>query len=64
MLQLREAVRLDPAYVKARFLLGMLLYRQGRPDDALAQLREVVRLDPRNKAAGDWVLRIERERRR
>jgi Flp pilus assembly protein TadD len=61
---LDDAVRLEPAYAKARFLLAMVLYRQGRVDDALVQFREIARRDPHDERAGQWVRRIESERQR
>lgn len=44
-----EAVALradDPAYASARYNLGILLMRNGRKSDGLAQMREAVRVDP------------------
>jgi tetratricopeptide (TPR) repeat protein len=43
---LREAIRLDPAFAKAHFQLGTVLEDLQRLDAALAELREAARLDP------------------
>jgi tetratricopeptide (TPR) repeat protein len=43
-----DAVRLDPKLGEARELLGALLLRVGRRDDAIAQLRALVQLDLTN----------------
>ena len=59
MSHLREAVRIDSAYTKARFSLGVLLVQQRQVEEGLVQFREVLRLDPRNQRAGEWVRRIE-----
>ena len=42
----REAIRLDPDYVKAHNNLGTALYAKGDLDGALAEFRAVLRLDP------------------
>ena len=43
---LREAVRLDPAFAKAHFQLGTVLEDLQQPKQALKELREAARLDP------------------
>ncbi|MEO5561224.1 MAG: tetratricopeptide repeat protein [Dokdonella sp.] len=43
-----DAVRLDPKLGEARELLGALLLRAGRRDDAITQLRALVQLDLTN----------------
>lgn len=43
---LREAIRLDPAFAKAHFQLGTVLEDLQRPEEALGELREAARLDP------------------
>jgi tetratricopeptide (TPR) repeat protein len=42
---LREALRLDPAFAKAHFQLGTVLEDEGRLKEALVELREAARLD-------------------
>jgi len=42
----RKAVRLDPRYVEARFLLGRCCADHGRLGEALIQLEEALALDP------------------
>ena len=43
---LREALRLQPGHVLARYNLAGLLFRQGQSDRAAEEYREVVRLSP------------------
>jgi tetratricopeptide (TPR) repeat protein len=43
---IREALRLDPAFAKARFQLGTVLEDKGEPEAALAELKEAARLEP------------------
>ena len=43
---LREAIRLDPAFAKAHFQLGTVLEDLERPEQALKELHEAARLDP------------------
>ena len=43
---LREAIRLEPAFAKAHFQLGTVLEDLQRLEEALAELREAARLDP------------------
>jgi tetratricopeptide (TPR) repeat protein len=43
---LREAVRLDPAFAKAHFQLGTVLEDLQKPDAAVEELKEAARLDP------------------
>jgi tetratricopeptide (TPR) repeat protein len=43
---LREAIRLDPAFAKAHFQLGTVLEDIQQPEQALKELREAARLDP------------------
>ncbi len=43
---LREAIRLDPAFVKAHFQLGTVLEDLQKPESALEELKEAARLDP------------------
>ncbi len=43
---LREALRLDPAFAKAHFQLGSVLEDRQQPEEALKELREAARLDP------------------
>jgi tetratricopeptide (TPR) repeat protein len=43
---LREAIRLDPGFVKAHFQLGTVLEDLQKPDLALEELKEAARLDP------------------
>jgi tetratricopeptide (TPR) repeat protein len=49
--ELREALRLAPDYVDARFNLGITLARQGRLDAAAAEYAEVLRRAPRHAGA-------------
>jgi tetratricopeptide (TPR) repeat protein len=49
--ELREAVRLDPAYVAPRILLGASLLALGRPAEAAAALERAVKLGPREPLA-------------
>jgi tetratricopeptide (TPR) repeat protein len=58
---LTRAVRQQPQRVEARFELGKVYSRQGRPEEAYAQLREVAGLEPRTAAAymGIGYLRME-----
>ncbi len=42
---LREAIRLDPAFAQAHFRLGVVLEETERPDAAIQELREAARLD-------------------
>ncbi len=44
---LREAIRLDPAFAKAHFQLGTVLEDSERPQPALDELRAAARLDPK-----------------
>ncbi|HEY2469514.1 MAG TPA: tetratricopeptide repeat protein [Terracidiphilus sp.] len=43
---LREALRVDPDFIKAHFQLGTVLEDRGQPGAALAELKEAARLDP------------------
>ena len=43
---LREAIRLDPAFAKAHFQLGTILEDKGHLDEALRELQDAARLDP------------------
>jgi tetratricopeptide (TPR) repeat protein len=43
---LREALRLDPAFAKAHFQLGNVLEDRQQPEEALKELREAARIDP------------------
>lgn len=49
--QFREAIRLDPAYVAPRILLGASLLALGRVDEAKAPLEQAVRLAPKEPLA-------------
>jgi RNA polymerase sigma-70 factor (ECF subfamily) len=52
---IRRALETDPENIDAKFLLGGLLARQGRPQEALAALEEVApRLAQRDPAADEW----------
>jgi tetratricopeptide (TPR) repeat protein/serine/threonine protein kinase len=44
--ELREAIRLEPAFARAHLNLGVVLREQGRLDDAEAEYREAIRLRP------------------
>lgn len=44
--EIRQALKVDPASLEHKVILGKLLYFQGRYDAALAELHEVLRLDP------------------
>lgn len=48
---LRAAVHMDPELVVAWVVLGKVLARRDRLDDAIAAWKEALRLDRRNKAA-------------
>lgn len=48
-----RAIRLDEKFAEPHMLLGMLLMRAGRNDDAAVQFRTVVKFDPNNGEA--WV---------
>jgi tetratricopeptide (TPR) repeat protein len=48
---LQRSVQLDPDISQSRELLGKLLYREGRLDEAASQLELAIRLDPGNEAA-------------
>lgn len=43
---LKESVRLAPSFAQPHWQLGNLLYRQGRFDEAFAELRTAVKSDP------------------
>lgn len=45
--ELKESLRLDPAYGDAHYLLGLTYYCQKKLDDAQKELTEVIRLEPR-----------------
>jgi len=49
--QLREAVRVRPAYPEGHAGLGRLLSKQGNVEGALAEYREALRLEPGNEFA-------------
>ena len=51
MIQLREAIRLDPRSVSLRQELAMTLIWDGRYDDAMAESRAIAAIDP-NRAHG------------
>lgn len=55
---LRQAVALSPNFVPAHFMLGEVMLRAGRPEEALAQYREVLRLNPGDTAATGRVREI------
>ena len=57
VLQLREAIRLDPAYVAPRILLGASLLALGRVDEATAALERAVKLAPREPLARQQLAR-------
>ena len=44
--EFRAAIRCKPDDVDAHFSLGQILFKRGRPDDALAEFREAARLKP------------------
>jgi tetratricopeptide (TPR) repeat protein len=44
--QLREAIRIDPAYARAHSDLGLILRAEGNLAEAVAEYREALRLDP------------------
>jgi spermidine synthase len=48
---LLNAVRLSPDYVVARYNLGLALYHQGRPQEALLHIRYCLSKEPDNQAA-------------
>ena len=45
---LRRALELSPAFTAARANLALVLYRQNRPDEAIAQLDQVIAEEPEN----------------
>lgn len=46
--ELDTAIRLDPAFAPARFARGLLLYRDGQLEQALADFDHALRADPEN----------------
>lgn len=44
-----QAIRLNPGYANARYLLGLAYAANGQTDEALAQLLAVLALDPQNQ---------------
>jgi adenylate cyclase len=50
---LEHAIRLDPSYVLAYFMLGVILAMANRPGDAIAALEKGARLSPRDPTM--WV---------
>ena len=46
-----EALRREPDNTMARFCLGLVLYKQGRLDEAITELSEVLRHEPDNAVA-------------
>ena len=55
--QLREAIRLDPAYAAPRILLGASLMALGRPREAVTALEAAVKLAPREALARQQLAR-------
>ena len=49
--ELREAIRLEPAFFQAHDVLGSVLSEAGRGEEAIAELREAVRLAPNRFSA-------------
>lgn len=45
---LRRALELSPAFTAARANLALVLYRQNRPDEAIAELDQVIAEEPEN----------------
>ena len=50
-IHLRRALEADPELAPARFRLGEVLRKQGRPDEAAEQYRQALRLNPGHAAA-------------
>jgi tetratricopeptide (TPR) repeat protein len=47
----RQAVAASPDYISARLLLGQLLQKGAKTDEAIEQYREALRIDPLEKSA-------------
>ncbi|HXY40064.1 MAG TPA: tetratricopeptide repeat protein [Vicinamibacteria bacterium] len=59
VLRFRQAVRLDPAYVAPRILLGASLLALGRVDEARGTLERAVKLAPKEPLARLQLARVE-----
>jgi len=56
-------VRLNPASVRSRFVLGMLYGAANRLDDAAAMFRDVLQRDPSQTGAREMLLKTDALRR-
>lgn len=61
-IHLRKALEAGPELAPARFQLGEVLRRQGRPDEAAEQYRHALRLNPGHAAAHNGLGLIRKER--
>ena len=61
-IHLRRALEADPELAPARFRLGEVLRKQGRPDEAAEQYRHALRLNPGHAAAHNGLGLILKER--
>ena len=61
-IHLRRALEADPELAPARFRLGEVLRKQGRPDEAAEQYRHTLRLNPGHAAAHNGLGLILKER--
>ena len=52
VLELRNAIQIDPKYAEARYQLGLLYLKQNDPRNAFAELQRTAGLDPKNLDAG------------
>ena len=52
VLELRNAIQIDPKYAEARYQLGLLYLKQNDPRNAFAELQRTAGLDPNNLDAG------------
>lgn len=52
VLELRNAIQIDPKYAEARYQLGLLYLKQNDPRNAFAELQRTASLDPANLDAG------------
>jgi tetratricopeptide (TPR) repeat protein len=52
VLELRNAIQIDPKYAQARYQLGLIYLKQNDPRNAFAELQRTAGLDPANLDAG------------